>query len=46
MIKGNSNKIISKKLKAFEFFGPTCDSIDYMKGPFLLSNNFKENDYI
>ena len=41
-----SGKIISKKLTAFDFFGPTCDSMDYMKGPFLLPNNIKENDYI
>ena len=41
-----SGKIISKKLTAFDFYGPTCDSIDYMKGPFLLPNNIKENDYI
>jgi ornithine decarboxylase len=46
MIRENSNKIISKKLTAFDFFGPTCDSMDYMKGPFLLPNNIKENDYI
>ena len=46
MIKENSYKIISKKLTAFDFFGPTCDSMDYMKGPFLLPNNIKENDYI
>ena len=45
MIKETSNKIISKKLTAFDFFGPTCDSMDYMKGPFLLPNNIKENDY-
>ena len=36
----------SKKLTAFNFYGPTCDSMDYMKGPFLLPNNIKENDYI
>ncbi|MDA9233868.1 type III PLP-dependent enzyme [Candidatus Pelagibacter sp.] len=41
-----SGKIISKKLTAFDFYGPTCDSMDYMKGPFLLPNNIKENDYI
>jgi len=41
-----SSKIISKKLTAFSFYGPTCDSMDYMKGPFLLPNNIKENDYI
>ena len=46
MIKVASGKIISKKLTAFDFFGPTCDSMDYMKGPFLLPNNIKENDYI
>ena len=46
MIKETSNRIISKKLTAFDFFGPTCDSMDYMKGPFLLPNNIKENDYI
>jgi len=46
MIKDYSNKIISKKFTAFNFFGPTCDSMDYMKGPFLLPNNIKENDYI
>ena len=39
-------KMISKKLTAFDFYGPTCDSMDYMKGPFLLPNNIKENDYI
>ena len=46
MIKDSKNKIISKKLTAFDFHGPTCDSMDYMKGPFLLPNNIKENDYI
>ena len=33
-------------MTAFDFFGPTCDSMDYMKGPFVLPNNIKENDYI
>jgi ornithine decarboxylase len=46
MIKENSSKIISKKITAFSFFGPTCDSMDYMKGPFVLPNNIRENDYI
>ena len=41
-----SGKVISKKLTAFDFYGPTCDSMDYMKGPFLLPSNIKENDYI
>ena len=46
MIKDSTHKIISKKLTSFDFYGPTCDSMDYMKGPFLLPNNIKENDYI
>ena len=41
-----SGRIQSKKLTSFSFFGPTCDSLDYMKGPFLLPNNIKEGDYI
>ena len=41
-----NGKIISKKLTSFDFYGPTCDGMDYMKGPFILPNNIKENDYI
>jgi hypothetical protein len=29
ILEGNTNKIISKKVTAFDFFGPTCDSMDY-----------------
>jgi len=42
----SAGRIQSKKLTSFSFFGPTCDSLDYMKGPFLLPNNIKEGDYI
>ena len=41
-----NGRIHSKKFTSFRFFGPTCDSLDYMKGPFLLPNNIKEGDYI
>ena len=41
-----NRKTVSKKLTSFDFYGPTCDSMDYMKGPFILPNNIKENDYI
>jgi len=41
-----NGRIHSKKLTSFRFFGPTCDSLDYMKGPFLLPNNIREGDYI
>lgn len=33
-------------LAPFELWGPTCDSIDYMKGPFLLPASVKEGDFI
>ena len=41
-----NGRIVSKKMTAFDFYGPTCDSMDYMKGPFVLPNNIKEGDYI
>ena len=41
-----NGRIVSKKLTSFDFYGPTCDSMDYMKGPFILPNNIKEGDYI
>lgn len=33
-------------LAPFELWGPTCDSIDHMKGPFLLPQAIREGDYI
>lgn len=33
-------------LKPFAFYGPTCDSIDFMPGPFLLPEDVREGDYI
>jgi ornithine decarboxylase len=33
-------------LKPFQFFGPTCDSIDHMPGPFWLPDDVAEGDYI
>ena len=41
-----NGRMTSKKLTAFSLYGPTCDSSDYMKGPFVLPNNLKEGDYI
>ena len=42
----SNGRLASKKLTSFDFYGPTCDSMDYMKGPFILPNNIKESDYI
>jgi ornithine decarboxylase len=33
-------------LAGFSFFGPTCDSADHMKGPFLLPADAAEGDWI
>ena len=41
-----NGRTTSKKLTSFNLYGPTCDGLDYMKGPFLLPNNIKEGDYI
>jgi len=41
-----NGRVTSKKLTSYSLYGPTCDSIDYMKGPFILPNNLKEGDYI
>lgn len=30
----------------FSFYGPTCDSLDFMKGPFYLPQDIREGDYI
>ncbi len=35
-----------RQLKAFRLYGPTCDSIDAMKGPFMLPSDVREGDYI
>lgn len=31
---------------AFAFYGPTCDSADYLPGPFVLSEEIGEGDYL
>jgi ornithine decarboxylase len=33
-------------LKPFKFYGPTCDSIDVMPGPFWLPEDVNEGDYV
>jgi len=36
----------SQDLHPFSFYGPTCDSLDFMKGPFMLPADIREGDYI
>lgn len=39
-------RTLSEELTGFGFFGPTCDSLDVMKGPFFLPDNIGEGDWI
>ncbi|MEY4784993.1 MAG: hypothetical protein RIR41_2928, partial [Pseudomonadota bacterium] len=34
------------ELQGFKLYGPTCDSLDTMEGPFLLPADIREGDYI
>ena len=36
----------ANELKPFRFYGPTCDSIDHMPGPFWLPADVQEGDFI
>lgn len=40
------NGTLSAEMKEFSFFGPTCDSLDAMQGPFLLPADINEGDWI
>lgn len=40
------NGEMASEQKAFGFFGPTCDSLDVMKGPFYLPADIAEGDWI
>ena len=44
--RGLSTRLPSEKLVPFVFYGPTCDSMDKMKGPFLLPEDTQEGDWI
>ncbi|MGD9799785.1 MAG: type III PLP-dependent enzyme [Parvularculaceae bacterium] len=35
-----------RQLKPFRLYGPTCDSIDSINGPFMLPSDVHEGDYI
>ena len=36
----------SEEIEGFSFYGPTCDTMDFMKGPFMLPSDIQEGDYI
>lgn len=37
---------VETPLRPFRFYGPTCDSIDHMPGPFWLPEDVREGDYV
>ncbi len=37
---------VEGQLRPFRFYGPTCDSLDHMPGPFWLPEDIREGDYI
>ncbi len=41
-----SEEEASSELKPFRFYGPTCDSIDHLPGPFWLPEDVNEGDYV
>ncbi|HWA62181.1 MAG TPA: type III PLP-dependent enzyme [Caulobacteraceae bacterium] len=36
----------SRSLRPFRLYGPTCDSVDVMQGPFWLPEDIDEGDYV
>jgi ornithine decarboxylase len=37
---------IGTQMAEFSFYGPTCDDMDHMAGPFILPDDIKAGDYI
>ncbi|MDP1737254.1 MAG: type III PLP-dependent enzyme [Caulobacter sp.] len=43
---GAAARELEGNLKPFQFYGPTCDSIDHMPGPFWLPEDVQEGDFV
>lgn len=41
-----SDTSIGTQMAEFSFYGPTCDDMDHMAGPFVLPDDVKAGDYI
>ncbi len=41
-----NTRLPSEKLVSYVFYGPTCDNLDKMKGPFMLPEDTQEGDWI
>ncbi|MEO0549440.1 MAG: type III PLP-dependent enzyme [Pseudomonadota bacterium] len=45
-VKLHRKGAVSEESEGFRFFGPTCDSLDTMMGPFNLPSDIHEGDWI
>jgi ornithine decarboxylase len=48
LLRGDGDDVqeVEGGLKPYRFYGPTCDSIDHMPGPFWLPEDVREGDYV
>ena len=46
LLRQGARESQSSDLLPFSFYGPTCDSLDFMKGPFYLPSDIREGDMI
>jgi len=46
LLRGKDDKGDSDHVLPFSFYGPTCDTLDFMKGPFYLPSDVREGDFI
>ena len=44
--EGDEAHEVGGPLRPFRFYGPTCDSMDHMPGPFWLPEDIREGDYV
>lgn len=44
--EGEAAHEVEGPLKPFRFYGPACDSLDHMPGPFWLPEDIREGDYV
>ena len=43
---GGRVEVLTDDLSEFSLFGPTCDPVDVMEGPYRLAADVREGDYI
>jgi ornithine decarboxylase len=46
LLRQNANDTAEAAMVPFSFYGPTCDDMDHMDGPFELPADIKAGDYI